>query len=98
MAPEMLLGLLFFPHSSSNYTGVLIIHRKMIMAFFPLRLLLLFPEPTLALLGGPVVILFWESGQYGPMSAWLLLPNSRSVHWHLPLACLQFRNTLRALV
>ena len=43
------------------------------MAFFPLWLLLMFPEPTLAFLGGPVVVLFWEAGQCGPMSVWLLL-------------------------
>lgn len=46
--------------------------RKIIMAFFFLWLLLLFPEPSIAFLGGAVVILFWDSGCYGPMSAWFL--------------------------
>lgn len=38
---------------------------KMILAFFPLWLLLLLPEPSRALLGGVEVVLYWESGQYG---------------------------------
>lgn len=45
------------------------------MAFFPLWPLLLLPELSPAFLRGPVVILFWDSGQHSPMSAWLpLLP------------------------
>lgn len=48
--------------------------RKIIMAFFFLWLLLLFSEPSIAFLGGAVVILLWDSGCYGPMSAWLLSP------------------------
>lgn len=68
MAPEKLLGSSF--PSLLLQTGVLLICRKMTMAFFPLWLLLLCP----AFLGGPAVILFWESGQYGPMSACLFLP------------------------
>lgn len=44
------------------------------MAFFFLWLLLLFSEPSIAFLGGAVVILLWDSGCYGPMSAWLLSP------------------------
>lgn len=63
----------FFPLLLSNYTGMLTIYGRMTMAFFPLWLLLMFPEPTLAFLGGPVVVLFWEAGQCGPMSVWLLL-------------------------
>lgn len=73
-APRLPFFFFPFPFSSSNCTGVLITYGRMIMAYFPLWLLLMFPEPTLAFLGGLVVLLFWESGQCGPMSVWLLLP------------------------
>lgn len=98
MTQRYSLGPHSFLNSSSNYTGQVIICKKMIMTFFPLRPLLLFPEPSPAFLGGPAVILSWESGQHGLMSAWFFLPGLQ-ISPMAPTPCLlQFRNALSGLV
>lgn len=66
LVPEMLSGS-SFPPLLLQQLGCSADHLwKKILAFFPLWLLLLLPEPSWALLGGAGVIPFWESSQYGP--------------------------------
>lgn len=74
LVPEMLPGSSFPPLLLQQLDRSADHLWKMILAFFPLWLLLLLPEPSRALLGGAGMILFWESGQYGPPSAQYLLP------------------------
>lgn len=66
LVPEMLPGPSFPPSLLQQLDRSADRLLKMILAFFPLWLLLLLPEPSWALLGGTRVILFRESGQYGP--------------------------------
>ena len=86
------------PYCFSKLMGLLMVCRKIITTFFLLWPPFLFSESIPAFLGSLVVILFWKSGQYGTMSAWLLLPGLQ-ISRMAPTPCLlQFRNALPGLV